>query len=164
LELRTLSLSSDEALEVLTANATADLIHVAAHGIFASDNPMASGIELSRAGESAVLALDSLVGTDMKADFIFLSGCETGRVAALANQEVLGLMSFLLGQHVSAAVLSFWPVPAASDSILELVAEFYRRWLDEGLPKGEALRQAMLAQKSARLYDWAGFALFGYGL
>ncbi len=162
-ELKTVSLSDAGVRDQIVLATDADVVHVAAHGVFAAADPVVSGIALLRDGELSMLTVAELAEANLQADLIFLSGCDTGRVAALANQEVLGLMSILLGQHVSAAILSFWPVPAVSEVVLDLVADFYRFWLIDGLPKAQALCQAMRARKPGRLYDYAGFALFGFG-
>ncbi|CCG41129.1 CHAT domain-containing protein [Magnetospirillum molischianum] len=162
-KLKAHGLSHDGMRDHIVQAAGVDVMHVAAHGVFVTADPAASGIALLRDGELSMLALAELAEANLRADLIFLSGCDTGRVAALANQEVLGLMSILLGQHVGAAILSFWPVPAVSETILDLVTDFYRLWLIDGQPKARALCQAMRRRKPSRLYDYAGFALFGFG-
>jgi len=60
-------------------------------------------------------------------------------------------------------IMSLWPVPDVETQ--ELVEDFYRLVLDEGVPRAEALRQAQLAMR-ARLgrshpFYWGAFICQG---
>lgn len=147
----------------LLAHLNADILHVAAHGLFDADRASATGVLLSQEGHDAMLSLETLASSAVSAELVYLSGCETARVSALRNQEVLGLMSILLSRNTTAAVLSYWPVLAASDDIVSLVDQFYRNWLLGGLSKAQALRVAMLGMRSRPVYAWGGFGVFGFG-
>ncbi|CBS89269.1 CHAT domain-containing tetratricopeptide repeat protein [Azospirillum lipoferum] len=140
----------------------ADILHVAAHGLFDPARPAASGLSLSADGEDRFVSLEALAHRQTAAELVFLSGCDTGRVAPLRNQEALGLVSVLLSQRVTAAALSFWPILGEGAVAPDIVAAFYHGWLLEGLSKAEALRQAMLRHRDRPLYEWAGYGLFGF--
>ncbi len=146
----------------LLDNLEADILHVAAHGLFAPARPAASGLWLSENGEDRYVSLDLLARRTAAAELVFLSGCDTGRVAPLRNQEALGLVSVLLSQRVTAAALSFWPILGEDAVAPDIVTAFYHGWLMEGFPKAEALRRAMLRHRDRPVYEWAGYGLFGF--
>ena len=140
----------------------ADILHVAAHGLFDPARPAASGLWLSENGEDRFVSLGLLARRTAAAELVFLSGCDTGRVAPLRNQEALGLVSVLLSQRVTAAALSFWPILGEDAVAPDIVTAFYHGWLMEGLSKAEALRRAMLRHRDRPVYEWAGYGLFGF--
>lgn len=157
--------SSDGSRADLLRHLDADILHVAVHGGFDSADPMGGRLVLSAQGRDAPLALETLARAETTAAMVVLSGCDTGRVVPLRNQEALGLMSVLLSQRVAAAVLSFWPVPATGGVAATMMTAFHRAWLIDGLPPDLALRRAMLeaGTAGAPLHAWGGFGLFGYG-
>jgi CHAT domain-containing protein len=135
---------------------TAGKIHIAAHGIFRSDNPMFSSIRLG----NNWLNLFDIFNLKLGAEITTLSACETGRSAVWEGDELLGLARGFLYAGTPSLVVSLWMVNDRSTA--QLMRRFYEG-LRDGLPKGQALREAMLEVKSAspHPYFWAPFILLG---
>ncbi len=133
-----------------------DLLHLACHGLFRSDNPLFSALRLGdgwlTVAEAAELEID--------AGLVTLSACESGRSRVVEGDELLGLTRAFLGGGAASLVVSLWLVNDASTA--QLMDEFYH-CLQAGQSKAAALRtaqRALLATKSHPYY-WAPFVLVG---
>ena len=125
-----------EVAVVLDAMADADVIHLAAHGLFRRDNPLFSAIELAD-GPLTGYDIERLARGPARA---VLSSCETGRAAAWAGGEVLGLAATMLSIGVRAVVAPVLPIPDAETA--PLMRELHRG-LRAGQTTSEALANAM---------------------
>lgn len=85
---------------VLAAMEGADLVHVAGHGRFRSDNPQFSALDLFD-GPLTVYDLERL---DVVPRRVVLSACEAGRSIPVVGGELLGLASALLAIGVQSLV------------------------------------------------------------
>lgn len=147
---------------VIEHSASAPLVHIAAHGIFAEFAPGSSGIRLAdgwlTAREAAQMRLDGAV--------VALSGCETGRSIATEGDELLGLVRAFLAVGASTVLVSLWSVHDAIAT--DLLVSTYRVWYVEGRPQSgrtlaASLRQAQieLVQQGVHPAFWAPFFLVG---
>jgi len=141
-----------------------EILHLINHGSFI-DKPLNSGFYLKKQNKDTFISIDQLFTSELlKAKFIFMSGCDTGRVHSLKGEEVLGIISYLHSQGTKTAILSFWEILADIDTTVDIVEDFYKFWLEDKNMKAIALQKAMLKNKnSVNPYDWAGYALFGEG-
>lgn len=106
--------------------------------------------------------IDEFNDYEIDSEFMFFSGCNTGKVKTVQNEELLGIMSVLLSGKTSSAILSFWPVLSLSDATKGIVEAFYKNWLQDKMPKTIALQEAMLLYRErANPYEWASYSLFG---
>ncbi len=135
---------------------SAGKIHIAAHGIFRSDNPMFSSLKL---GESWLNLFD-IFNLQLGAEITTLSACETGMSAVWAGDELLGLARGFLYAGTPSLVVSLWTVNDRSTA--QLMRRFYQG-LNSGLSKSHALREAILEVKSEfpHPFYWAPFVLMG---
>ena len=113
------------------------LIHFATHGFLQEDAPLASGVAL--AGGEAI-AVDELMGIELKADVVVFSACDTGR-GQLQGSELIGLARGLLYAGARAAVVSLWPV---DDVATAMLMEFFHTELAAQVSPARALWQAQL--------------------
>ncbi|MGB8858899.1 MAG: CHAT domain-containing protein [Ilumatobacteraceae bacterium] len=89
---------------VLCAMEAATLVHVAAHGVFRTDNPLFSTIQLHD-GPLFVRELEALRRVP---DSVVLAACSTGRSGVLPGDELLGTAAVLMDagvRHVIAPLL-----------------------------------------------------------
>ena len=135
---------------------TARRIHIAAHGVFRSDNPMFSSIRL---GDSWLSLID-IFNLRLGAELTTLSACETGMSALYEGDELLGLTRGFLYAGTPSLLVSLWRVNDRSTTML--MRRFYEG-LEEGLSKPRALQQAARAVKDSfpHPYYWAPFILMG---
>ena len=128
-----------------------DVLHVAAHGRHAADNPLFSGLEL---------ADGTLFGYDIDLipsvpDTVVLSACEVGRSSVRWGEEAIGMTRIWL--HAGARCVIASPVVVADDDACELLAAMHA-----GLAAGETPSEA-LAAASERTGIIAPFQAHGAG-
>jgi hypothetical protein len=131
--------------------ARVDVLHIAAHGRHAADNPLFSGLELA---DGALFGYDidlipRLPGT------VVLSACEVGRSAVRWGEEAIGMTRIWLHAGTRCVIAS--PVLVADDVACELLAAMH-----DGLAAGEAPSVA-LAAASVRTGIIAPFQVHGAG-
>jgi tetratricopeptide (TPR) repeat protein len=143
---------SEASVSAITALATeVDVLHIAAHGRHAVDNPMFSGLEL---------ADGTLFGYDIDLiekvpDTVVLSACEVGRSSVRWGEEAVGMTRIWLHAGVRSVVAA--PVVVADDDACELLGAMH-----EGLAAGVAPSEA-LAAASERTGIVAPFQVHGAG-
>jgi CHAT domain-containing protein len=134
----------------------ADVLHLACHAQFRSDNPRFSALHL----HDGPLAVDEAEGLGLRPCTVVLSACETGLSEAGVGDESMGLVRGFLVAGAARVVASLWPV---HDAVTEA---FMSRWYG-ALAAGHSPAAALqLAQRATRQdhphpYFWAGFVLHG---
>lgn len=132
------------------------VVHLAAHATFRGDNPLLSAIELA----DGRLTFYDLFDLDMDADLVVLSGCQTGRQAVLAGDELMGLARGFLYAGSASLVSSLWPIDDAATA--RFMSRFYDRMGRGAGPRtalGEVMREAIQAGHPP--HEWAPFYLMG---
>ncbi|MCH8314608.1 MAG: CHAT domain-containing protein [Planctomycetes bacterium] len=155
-------LLGDEATadRVMAAAANASVLHLACHGQFSADAPMASGLKLA----DRWLTVRDIYSLRLRADLVTLSGCETGRNLITAGDELVGLLGGFFAAGARSALVSLWRVN--DESTTNLMADFYSLWHAESsdrMPLAAALREAQLTLRRQRAHPafWAPFILVG---
>lgn len=144
------------------------IIHFATHGLFNSEHPELSGIVLSlfdEAGRSqdGFLKLYEVYNLNLPADLVVLSACQTALGKEVRGEGLVGLTRGFMYAGAARVVASLWKVDDAATA--ELMGEFYKAMLSEGLRPAAALRTAqihMWQQNRWRSpYFWAPFTIQG---
>ena len=147
------------AAAVLSAMATADTVHIAAHGRLRTDNPMLSALEMAD-GPLTIYDLEQL---DATARLVLLPACRSGQPSVHAGDEVMGLAQALLALGSQTVVATVVPVP--DEATHPLMVDLHAR-LAAGARPAEALAAAQRAvgttDPAARAAA-AGFVCFGDG-
>ncbi|MEU7877844.1 CHAT domain-containing protein [Microbispora bryophytorum] len=141
--------------EALGALERADVLHIAAHGMFSPRGPMLSQITLD---DGPLMAYDLLAARRIPR-LVVLSACDAGMAHAPVDGAALGLAgAFLDGaaRNGNAACVVAGVVPVRDDEALTLMTIFHTL-LAEGRSPAEALAQA--SEKTAV----PGFVCFGAG-
>ena len=123
---------------VLAEAARSDVLHLAAHGVLRTDNPLFSSIELAD-GPLTGYDFESLPATPA---CVVLSACSSGAGRATVADESLGLAWTLMSMGSTCVVAPLLPVPDATtrDLMVALHAE-----LSAGSAAPEALSRAQSA-------------------
>jgi CHAT domain-containing protein len=140
-----------------------DLVHLAVHGRFVSDQPLLSHLSLrSGGGDDGQLTAAEMYGLPLDAaKLVVLSACETGTAKATHANEVLGMTRGLLFAGADALLLSAWPI---ND---EATAAWMKVFYDAAgsKPPGAAARVAIESmRRDARYrhpYYWGPFLVVG---
>lgn len=144
--------AADATVDAVTDLASqVDLLHVAAHGRHAVDNPLFSGLELA---DGALFGYDIDRMPHVPATVV-LSACEVGRSSVRWGEEAIGMTRIWLHAGTRAVVAT--PVVVADDVACELLGAMHAE-LAAGLPAAEALAAA-----SARTGIVAPFQTHGAG-
>lgn len=160
-------------------------LHVAAHGLLDTEQPMESALVLAApedgSGAGLWTALDILRGPAIAADLVSLSACRLGGGRALPGEGLLGVRHALRAAGAREVLSSLWDVSDSAGA--ELMVQFHRA-LRAGARSDQALRLAQqrlagshrspdaevrgvggVARSTASLaphpYYWAGFVLDG---
>lgn len=134
----------------------AGLVHFACHGRFVPRLPAASGLLLG----DGWMPIRDIVELELEGATVVLSGCETGRQAVEAGDELVGIARSLLAAGAGSIVTSLWSV---QDAAAAPIAERVVSGLAEGLTPSCALRAAMLASLPNAPHPswWAPFTSTG---
>jgi CHAT domain-containing protein len=156
---------------------SADVLHLATHGIMDDTSPLYSHVMLTKSGASGASGASrtdvdgriegrELLNMRLKADLVVLSACETARGHVANGEGMLGMSWALFAAGASTAALSLWQVDSASTT--ELMTAFHRgRQLSAKTPAptAQAMRAAqreILANPEYRHpFYWAGFIVVG---
>lgn len=143
----------------------ADLLHLAAHGIYDPDNPRLSHIALAADdGNDGRLEVGELLDEiDLSGvNLTVLSACNTGIGKRSGADDITSLARAFIYAGSRAVVSTMWPVD--DEATAKLMAHFYCR-LMSGEPPAAALRGAQIALMTSEVYGaprfWAGFRLTG---
>ncbi|MGH9869336.1 MAG: CHAT domain-containing protein [Candidatus Polarisedimenticolia bacterium] len=155
-----------------------DVIHFAGHSL-GDGQPELAGLALAGhespngSEDDGILDVEEiLLGWDLDARLLTLSGCETARAAGAARGEILGFTPALLATGARSVLASLWPVDDRAAAML--MDRFYdditgRRGAP--MPLARALREAkshlrtLTDQTGRHPFEhpayWAGFILIG---
>ncbi|KQP22962.1 hypothetical protein ASF43_03470 [Pseudorhodoferax sp. Leaf267] len=143
--------------EVLRDAASAPLVHLACHGAYDADDPLASGVELA----GGTLTAHDILALQLRCELAVLSACETGRQAAPQGDELLGLTRALLQSGAACTLSTLWRV--YSDSTTQWMRLFHDAWTQPGTTRAAAFQSATLALRATDSDPraWAAFVLTG---
>ncbi|MGA9773803.1 MAG: CHAT domain-containing tetratricopeptide repeat protein [Blastocatellia bacterium] len=144
-------------LEALRMSAAeADVLHLACHGKFRSDNPMFSSLRLA----DGWLTVQDAYSLQLKCGLAVLSACETGLNAVAPGDEMIGLARGFFSAGALSLIVTLWTVD--DEETAALMAEFYKRLLAGHTPAA-ALRYAQLStlERQPHPFFWSPFVLMG---
>jgi CHAT domain-containing protein len=139
---------------------TAQVIHLATHGLLDDQRGIGSAIALAPSGDdNGLLTAEEILDLKLNADLVVLSACDTGR-GKITGDGVIGLSRSLISAGAPSVIVSLWAVPDGPTAAL--MTQFYQN-LQTNPDKAQALRQAMLTtmQQHPNPRDWAAFTLIG---
>ncbi|MFO7634671.1 MAG: CHAT domain-containing protein [Caldilinea sp.] len=135
---------------------SADILHIACHGRFRSDNPFFSALHLA---DGWMIVRDAYA-LRLNCALVALSACETGLSALAPGDDLVGLARGFLLAGAPSLLVSLWMVDDAATA--ELMTHFYRILLT-GVRPAAALREAqlILLPTHPHPFFWAPFMLIG---
>ena len=138
-------------------SATTDVVHLACHGQFRSDNPLFSALRLAdgwfTVRDAYSLKLDRALVT--------LSACETGANVIAPGDELIGLARGFFSAGARSVLLSLWMVD--DEATEQMMIDFYRE-TTSGRTLSAALRAAQLKMlaENPHPFFWSPFVLVGH--
>jgi len=166
-EVRSLSRVFDHATAFVDEEATAealrrnasgvDVVHLACHGQFRSDNPLFSALRLAdgwfTVRDAYTLKLDNALVT--------LSACETGANVVAPGDELIGLARGFFSAGARSVLLSLWMVD--DEATNQMMVDFYRG-VKAGYSLSASIRTAQLKmlKEMPHPFFWSPFILVGH--
>jgi CHAT domain-containing protein len=144
-------------LDALKAHAgQADVLHLACHAQFRTDNPMFSALHLS----DGALTVELAETLSLQPGLVVLSACETGLSEIGCGDEMVGLVRAFLIAGTARVLATTWPID--DQHAARFMARFYKARL-RGHPPANALRQAQVEtmEDAPHPFYWAAFTLYG---
>ena len=146
---------------------TPRILHIAAHAVFAGEDPALDGVYLAHDGPvetqyNGLLRPGSLRAASLSPRLVVLSACRSGVGETVRGEGVLGLVREFMLAGTEEVVASLWDV--SSRATESLMSDFYRMLLSEGWSTAAALRFAQLKLRrdvSANPFYWAAFESYG---
>ncbi|MDQ3820905.1 MAG: CHAT domain-containing protein, partial [Acidobacteriota bacterium] len=137
-------------------SSSADILHLACHGLFRPDNPLFSSLRL---GDGWLTVRDTY-NLDFRCALAALSACETGVNEVAPGDELIGLARGFFSAGAPTLLLSLWTVD--DEATARLMAAFYKRLLASDTPAG-ALRSAQLQlmREQPHPFFWSPFMIVG---
>ena len=143
------------------------ILHLALHGVIDNKNPMNSKLLFSQGIDSIEdnnLHAFELYNTELNANLVVLSACDTGTGKLASGEGIMSLGRAFAYAGAKSLIISQWQL---SDNFTPaLMANFYTN-ISDGKYKSEALREAKLTylsnadNLSANPYYWASLILVG---
>jgi CHAT domain-containing protein len=143
--------------EALRRNCTdVDVLHLACHAQFRSDNPLFSSLVF---GDGWFTARDAY-SLKLNCGLVTLSACETGMNAVAPGDELMGLARGFLSAGSATVMMSLWTID--DEATAELMTTFYRELAATNSP-ATALRtaQTVLLKQKPHPFFWSPFILVG---
>ncbi|MFH1121426.1 MAG: CHAT domain-containing protein [Bacteroidota bacterium] len=163
------TLSGDEATEKNFKDIAGkyNILHLAMHTLVNNEKPMLSKLVFYQNKdtiEDGMLNTYELFSMNLNAGLAVLSACNTGTGKLMKGEGMMNLARGFIYAGVPGIVMTLWSVEDQSSA--EIVEKFYE-YLEDGLSKDEALRQAKLDLISqgdplrSHPYYWAAYVTIG---
>jgi len=155
-------LLGDQGTETFLKKGAGDykIIHIASHGVFDPERPLASRIKLHPTQEDdGQLMTDELFSCRWRASLVTLSACQTGVSKYSSGDELIGLQRGVFFAGTQSLLASSWKVDDKSTSYL--MTRFYKHLAHN--TKDMALQKAQkdAIRRYGQPFHWASFRLVG---
>jgi len=136
------------------------ILHLATHACLDNSNTDLSRIYF----DETYLTNQELLVTDIPADLVVLSACETGFGDIVKGEGSMSLSKGFFHAGAKSTVVSLWSVDDCSTALL---MKYFYEFLRKGFRKDKALQQAKLSYRKyanpdkLHPYYWAGFIIVG---
>lgn len=135
----------------------ADVVHLACHGQFRSDNPLFSALLLA----DGWFTVRDAYGLRLNNALVTLSACETGANVIAPGDELIGLARGFFSAGARSVLLSLWMVD--DEATNQMMVDFYRE-MKAGSSLSTSLRAAQLRmlKEMPHPFFWSPFVLVGH--
>jgi CHAT domain-containing protein len=142
-----------------------DVIHLAAHGVYNEEEPMASYIELQpEPGHDGQLTASDMLALPLEGvTLVTVASCTAARVSGDSGREIYGITRSLIYAGAQNVLLPLWEVDDEATTLW--TTAFYRAAHDA--PLADAVRRANVELRQHDVYGadprfWAAFKLVGH--
>jgi len=138
-------------------SSSVDVVHLACHGQFRSDNPLFSALRLA----DGWFTVRDTYGLKLNQALVTLSACETGANVVAPGDELIGLARGFFSAGARSVLLSLWMVD--DETTRQMMLNFY-----EALRAGQSLSASIRTAQQKMLKEmphpffWSPFVLVGH--
>lgn len=134
----------------------ADVLHLACHAHFRSDNPLFSSLQLA----DGPFTVRDAYQLNLSGALVTLSACETGVNAVIPGDELIGLARGFFSAGAPTVLLSLWTV---DDEATRQIMEGFYAQIRRGASAARALKETQLhlMERHEHPFFWAPFILVG---
>lgn len=141
-----------------------DVLHIATHGLYRSDNPFFSSLKLA----DGWIDVREIYRLPLRARLVVLSACESGSGYVQDGDEVIGLARGFLGAGAHSLIVSMWNLH--DETAAQQMSRFYDALMNDDLMNKDECIKPVSALRKAQLdaiaqgqhpYYWAPFAVIG---
>ena len=138
-------------------SSSVDVLHLACHGQFRSDNPLFSALRLA----DGWFTVRDAYGLKLDNALVTLSACETGANVVAPGDELIGLARGFFSAGARAVLLSLWMVD--DETTTQMMVDFYRN-VKAGCSPSASIRAAQLKmlEEMPHPFFWSPFVLVGH--
>jgi CHAT domain-containing protein len=135
----------------------ADVVHLACHGQFRSDNPLFSALRLA----DGWFTVRDAYSLKLDRSLVTLSACETGANVIAPGDELIGLARGFFSAGARSVLLSLWMVD--DETTEQMMVDFYQE-TRSGRSLSASLRAAQLKilEEKPHPFFWSPFVLVGH--
>lgn len=153
----TLLVNENATVEAVRAKAEgAEVLHLAAHGIFRPDNPWFSAVRLA---DGWLRALD-IERWDLTGSLVVFAACRSGQQSAMGGgDELLGIPRACLAAGASAVVVNLWP--ADDEQSVGLMTGLHQHLKSKAPASALRASQRSAMSEAPHPYHWAPAVLYG---
>jgi len=134
----------------------ANIIHLACHGTFRTDNPMFSSLHLA----DGWITVRDLSSQRLNARLVTLSACETGLNEIYAGEELLGLTRGFIAAGAQNLIVSLWTVNDKATASL-MIALYKNLQLERSPAASLRAAQKEFIERGMHPYYWSPFISIG---
>jgi CHAT domain-containing protein/predicted negative regulator of RcsB-dependent stress response len=159
--------ATEDALKARREVKEARVLHLACHGRADLEAPGLSHLALTPGSgpdmEDGFVTLREFRDLRIAAHLLVLSACETGSGSLRPFEGVSGLSRAALGAGARSVLSTLWQV--GDRTAMEFMETFYRKWVEGGATKTEALALAKrdAIARGLPLRTWSAYILWGAG-
>lgn len=157
-----------ETVEEVTRGIFAKWVYVKAHGIYNTENPGESVLQLVAEGTSdGKMRLREIASTKIQSDVVILQSCEAARTETAPGDQMDNIARAFLSAGATAVIAPLWELPVTTtEQITPLLADWLRH-TESGVDAAEGLRSAQLRMKSRGGIEsdpsvWGIYVVTGY--
>ncbi len=149
------------------------VLHFATHAVLSTEPNRESGLVMTpncpkpittTSSDDGLLSVSEIATLKLSADSVILSACDTEGGAAAGGEALSGIAQAFLYAGAQSLIVSHWPVD--SEVTRYLMIRFTTLWLQKGLTKSAALKQAKVDIRNdpnfpqwTHPYYWAPFVV-----
>lgn len=138
---------------------SADILHLATHGVFYKENPLNSAIYLSKEQNAQAISAKDIFINPLPANLVILSACESGLGKSISGDDMLGLSRSFFLSGAKGVLSSLWEID--DEGSKDFMLTFHKYAKDKNYSLGFLKARKELKEKAYSPAIYGAFILNG---